>query len=365
MLRYALRPARGGAALVLLVFAPLALFAKIGGLLGLPLALLLASSFFKYAYVLFDSTVRGVEETPALDMEVLHPFNEYRPLLQLAILAALGGTAMLAWERLAPAAGAAVAITALVLLPASVGVLGLEGKPLTALNPIAWLRLIRGLGLWYLVLLGLIGAYGLALDALWQSQLWLIVQLFAAMFAVLSLFCVLAGALYERRHELGLDAWHSPERRHARELHAELRRSQQVIDAAYHQMRIGAHTAAWAILQDWLAARGRDPEDYRWVCERLGAWSDARYATRMTQETIDRLLVLRRNGQALDLLAARLRVDAEFRPKSAASTFALAGIAASGGAKPIARRLLGDFAQRFAGDPAIAAASRLAQQLDA
>lgn len=360
-----MRPARGGAALVLLVFAPLALFAKIGGLLGLPLALLLASSFFKYAYVLFDSTVRGVEETPALDMEVLHPFNEYRPVLQLAILAALAGAAMVAWDRLGPAAGAAVAITALVLLPASAGVLGLEGKPLTALNPLAWLRLIHGLGFWYLVLLGLIGAYALALDALWQSQLWLILQLVATLFAMLSLFCVLAGALYERRHELGLDAWHSPERRHAREQHAELRRSQQVIDAAYHQMRIGAHTAAWAILQDWLAARGRDPEDYRWVCERLAAWSDARYATRMTQETIDRLLALRRNGEALDLLAARLRVDAEFRPKSAASTFTLAGIAASGGAKPIARCLLGDFAQRFAGDPAIAAASRLAQQLDA
>jgi len=365
LLRYLLRPARGGAALVLLVFAPLALIAKIGGLLGLPLALLLASSFFKYAYILFDSTVRGVEETPALDIQMLHPFNEYRPLLQLAILAAPAGAAMVARDFIAPAAGAGIAITALVLLPASVGVLGLEGNPLTALNPLAWLRLIRGLGLWYPVLLGLIGAYGLALDAIWQWQPWLIAQLLAAMFAILSLFCVLAGALYERRHELGLDAWHSPERRQARERQAELRRSQQVIDAAYHQMRVGAHTDAWAILQDWLAARGSNPEDYRWVCERLAAWSDARYATRMHQETIDRLLVLRRNGQALDLLAARLRVDPEFRPKSAASTFALAGIAASGGAKPIARRLLGDFAQRFAGDPAIAAASRLAQQLDA
>jgi len=221
------------------------------------------------------------------------------------------------------------------------------------------------LGPWYAVVLGLIGAYSVALDAIWQWQPWLVVQLLLGMFAILSVFCVLAGALYERRHELGLEAWHAPEHRQAREQRAEQNRNQLIVDAAYHQMHIGAHTNAWKILQDWLIARGNDPQDYRWVCERLAAWSDPRYVTRMTQETIDRLLVLRRNGQALDVLAARLRLDPEFRPKSAASTLALAGIAANGGAKPIARRLLGDFATRFAGDPVIAAAGRLAQQLDA
>ncbi len=243
--------------------------------------------------------------------------------------------------------------------------LGLDGRPLHAINPLAWLHLIRGLGPWYLVVLGVIAAYGLLLEGLRESQIWQIVQLLAAMFGFLSVFTVLAGALYERRHELGLDAWHAPERKEQRDRDEAERRNQRTIDAAYDQVRIGKHTNAWKLLQDWLGARGNAIEDYGWLCERLSCWTDPRYAARMTQEYLERLLSLRRNGEALDVLAARLRVDPEFRPKSAASTFALAGFAARGGAKPIARRLLGDFAQRFAGDSAVAAANRLAQELEA
>jgi hypothetical protein len=84
----------------------------------------------------------------------------------------------------------------------------------------------------------------------------------------------------------------------------------------------------------------------------------------MAQDYIDRLLVLRRNGDALDLLKLRLRADPQFRPKTAASTLALAGIAARGGAKGIARSVLGDFAARFPGDPSIPAARRLADELN-
>jgi hypothetical protein len=362
--RYLIRPARGGAVLVLLVFAPLLTIAKIGGLLALPLGLILTSWFFKYAYILFDSTVRGVEEPPALDIQMLNPLDEQRPLAQLAIVAVLGALGVLATFFVGPAAGIVVAIAALGVLPASVGILGLEGNPLKAINPIAWLRMIQGLGVWYLVLLGLIGAYGLLIEALWEWRPWFILQLLVGLFAILSVFSVLAGALYERRHELGLEAWHSPERKQQREYQEERRQSQRAVDAAYEQVRIGAHTSAWKILQDWLTERGNASEDYRWLCERVATWSDPRYATRMAQDYIDRLLVLRRNGDALDLLKLRLRADPQFRPKTAASTLALAGIAARGGAKGIARSVLGDFAARFPGDPSIPAARRLADELN-
>jgi hypothetical protein len=364
LIRYLIRPARGGAGLVLLVFAPLLVIAKLGGLLGLPMALLLFSWFSKYAYILFDATVRGEAETPALDIQMLHPFNELRPLAQLAVVALAGGAIVVAGQFAGPVAAAAIAIGCAVLLPASVAVLGLEGNPLDAINPLAWLRLVRGLGFWYLAVLGVIAGYGLLLEALHEAQLWQILQLLAAEFATLSVFTVLAGALYERRHELGLDAWHAPERKAQRDRDEEERRHQRTIDAAHDQVRIGLHTNAWKLLQDWLGARGNAIEDYSWLCERLASWTDARYAARMTQEYLERLLSLRRNGEALDVLAARLRLDPEFRPKSAASTFALAALAARGGAKPVARRLLGDFAQRFAGDATVAAAGRLAQQLE-
>src|SRR3979411_426592 len=81
-----LRPTRGGAAGVLIVFAVLLSMASHAGLMGLPMALILTSWFFKYAYVLLDHTARGFDEPPTLDIEMVNPFNEQRPLAQIAIL---------------------------------------------------------------------------------------------------------------------------------------------------------------------------------------------------------------------------------------------------------------------------------------
>src|SRR5580700_5529583 len=86
ILRHLLRPARGGAAAVLIVFAILLTIAARARVMGIPLALILASWFFKYAYILFDHTVRGFDEPPTLDIQMLNPLDEQRPLAQVVIL---------------------------------------------------------------------------------------------------------------------------------------------------------------------------------------------------------------------------------------------------------------------------------------
>ena len=121
------------------------------------------------------------------------------------------------------------------------------------------------------------------------------------MFCILSLFSVLGGALYERRHELGLETWASPERTEELERGRDLERSEKEVWDAYGQMRAGTHTDAWQRLQAWLASRGNTPEDYRWLCARVADWSDPRYVTRLTEEYVERLLLLKRNGEALDV----------------------------------------------------------------
>jgi hypothetical protein len=184
------------------------------------------------------------------------------------------------------------------------------------------------------------------------------------MYCILSVFSVLGGALYERRHELGLETWASPERTADLERQEELRRSDAVVTAAYGQVRAGSHTAAWAALQDWLAARGDAPDDYRWLCERVASWGDPRYLTRLTEEHVERLLMLKRTGEALDVVARRLDLDPNFRPKTAAATLQIARLAAAGGGvKRVARTLLLDFPVRYAGDPNVRAAAELAAHL--
>jgi hypothetical protein len=351
---------------VLIVFAVLFSLAAQAGYMGLPLAFILTSWFFKYAYILFDHTVRGFDEPPTLDIQMLNPLDEQRPLAQVAILGLIYAAVEFARHTLGPVSGMIIAVTAALFLPASVAILGLERNIFKAAYPVAWVRMVLRLGPMYLLVLAIIAGYSLFMVLLGRWELWLPLRVALVMFCILSIFSVLGGALYERRHELELETWVSPERTAELERKADLRHSEQEVTEAYGQMRVGSHTLAWQRLQAWLTARGNTPDDYRWLCGRVAVWGDPRYVTRLTEDYVERLLALKRTGEALDVVAARLGKDPSFRPKSAAATLTIARIAAAGGGTPrVARALLADFPARFAGDPSIAAAAALARHLGA
>jgi hypothetical protein len=364
ILHHLLRPVRGGAAALLIVFAILLSLAAKAGLMGLPMALILSSWFFKYAYILFDHTVRGFDEPPVLDIHMVNPVNEQRPLAQLVILGLIYAAAAFAYRTMGLSVAVTIVVVAMLFLPASVAVLGLEGNIFKAAYPVAWVRIAVGLGSLYVIVLAIIAGYALLIALLVRWELPMLVQIATFMFCFLSVFSVLGGVLYERRHELELETWASPERTQERRQAEDVRQSDRDVAEAYGQMRAGSHTRAWEQLQTWLASRGHAPEDYRWLCARVAAWGDPRYITRLTEDYVDRLLTLRRNGEALDVVAARIAADPAFRPKSAMATLQLARLAAAGGSsKRIARTLLADFSTRFAGDPCVSAAAALAQQL--
>jgi hypothetical protein len=361
-----LRPARGGAAGVLIVFAVLLSIAAQAGLMGIPMALILTSWFFKYAYILFDHTVRGFDEPPTLDIQMLNPLDEQRPLAQVAILGLIYIAVEFARRTLGPSTALVIAAAAALFLPASVAILGLEQNIFKAAYPVAWVRMVLRLGPMYALVLAIIAGYSLLIALLGRWDLWLPVRIALFMFCILSIFSALGGALYERRHELELETWVSPERTAELERKHDLRQSEKEVTEAYGQMRVGSHTQAWQLLQTWLTARGNAPDDYRWLCGRVAAWGDPRYITRLTEDYVDRLLTLKRTGEALDVVSARLTHDPSFRPKTAAATLQIARIAAAGGGTPrVARTLLADFPARFAGDPCVPAATALARHLGA
>lgn len=349
---------------MLIVFALLLGLASNAGLFGIPMTLILTSWFFKYAYILFDHTVRGFDEPPTLDIKMLNPVDEQRPLAQVAILGLIYLAVKFASSSLGtPAAWVIVLLTAL-FLPSSIAILGLERNIFKAANPVAWIRMVRGLGPMYALVLAIILGYALLIALVGRLELWLPVQIAIYMFCILSIFSVLGGALYERRHELGLETWASPERTAERINKQELRQSETDVAEAYGKMRVGAHIECWQLLQAWLTARGSTPEDYRWLCGRVASWGDPRYLLRLTQDYVDCLLKLNRNGEALDAVAQRLTEDPSFRPKTAAATLRVARIAAGGGTPRVARTLLADFSTRFAGDLTVTAAADLARQID-
>jgi hypothetical protein len=349
---------------VVVIFAFLLFLAAKAGLVGIPLALLVTSWFFKYAYILFDHTVRGFDEPPTLDIQMMNPIDEQRPLGQVVILGLLGYGVYLTYDQFGTPAGVGLAAVCLFFLPASVATLGLESNLLKAANPVYWFSLVRGMGILYGAVLLVIFAYAAALKLLWAFDLWLPVEVVIGMFAVLSVFSFLGGAIYERRHELNLETWVSPERTAALENKQTQRENDKLVHEAYGLMRAGAHIKSFQMLEDWLKSRGNAPEDYGWLCERTSSWDDPRYVTRLTEEFVARLLTLKRAGEALDVVGQRLNLDPAFRPKTAADTLSIAQLAArGGGASRLARILLSDFADRFAGDPHVRSAVALKDHL--
>ena len=75
MIRYLLYPLRGAALILVAVFTVGWIVAFKAGLMGIPLALLLTSWFFKYGFILLDAIVTAVHElgqrlqiaTPTID----------------------------------------------------------------------------------------------------------------------------------------------------------------------------------------------------------------------------------------------------------------------------------------------------------
>ena len=367
LLHHLLRPARGGAMGVVIVFALLlTIAAKASYLMGLPLAMLALSWFFKYCYILFDQVSRGFNEPPVMDITMMNPVSEQRPAAQVLILGLIIAAIVVTNLYVGALPAVLLSVICLLFLPASIAILGLEGNILKAAYPIAWLKMAFGLGHLYILVLGLIFLEYLLIYALGTLDLWLSVRMAIGLFGTLSIFSLLAGAVYERRDELGIDTYISPERTAERDRKEELRQDQTLVTEAYGLMRAREHIKSWEMLQGWLKSHDHNPDAYLWLCDRVETWEDARYITRLTEERVARLLVLKRTGAALDVVAQRLGIDPNFRPKSAADTLSVAQLAARGGGKPtVARTLLSDFATRFADDPRIQVAAALAQHLQA
>jgi hypothetical protein len=120
-----------------------------------------------------------------------------------------------------------------------------------------------------------------------------------AQLCLFALASALGGAVYERRHELGLEAWEAPERRAALVDAAELRTRSHLVDEVYALVRVRDLPAAWRRLDAGLRSATAAPELYRWFRDRAAAWEDRRIADRLTSELVARLIALGRRGEAV------------------------------------------------------------------
>ncbi|HEY4366196.1 MAG TPA: hypothetical protein VGN07_03110 [Steroidobacteraceae bacterium] len=307
------------------------------GLLGVPLALILISWFFKYAYALLDEVAHGVEQPPVLSMEMVNPLTQ-RPLAQLAICyAAYAGILWThGWLR------GTLIVFLLVALPASVAILGVSGKFLQALNPLALLTVIRALGRYYIAVMLAVAAASLLVFWIMPTSLWLIAKLAIAQLAVLAVFNLIGAALYEHRDELDLEVMHSPELSAQRAELERLRRRGRMVDEIYTQARVRKYAAIESILTPWLDATNVTElrTDAPHIVTSAIQWNDRQALRVVAAACVARLHSARQTIDALDVFEAALGFDPTFRLGQIQACVELAELAKAAGRRSLTRKIV-------------------------
>ncbi len=374
-LKYLLIPLRGAALVLIVVFSLLLLLAAQGGLLGVPLALLVLSWFSKYGFVLLDKVADGVNEPPVLAIEMLNPANESRPLGLLAIVGLFYVITGLLQSTLGHEAVTAIRALGLLLLPAIIMMQVMEGF-FDSLNPISLLQIVVRVPDSYALILALLGGAWWLASALvtWLPEAELpfsiaipfadVLRVAILMYAWLASFAMIGGVLYVRRAELGFEPAHTPERAAEKAERERQREIDLLIDRIFAEWRGGAYGNAWRTIERHLAGSARPGDELQMLFQRASQWPDQRLAHRLAQELIPQLLAARRTGDALKVARSQLKSDVSFRPIKSEDTIKLIELARDGGDRQTARMLLAGFAERYEDDVARRIAGQLAQQLE-
>lgn len=346
MKRYLLYPLRGGALVLVLTFTVGWMIVFQARFMGILLALLLTSWFFKYCFILLDAVLTGAEEPPVLSIEMVNPVDEQRPLAQAVLIAAGAWLAVESGRLTAAPVGWLIGGILLLLLPASIAVLGMSGNPLRAAWPPELLSLIRGIGRDYAVLLALIIVVAVLMYAVARagSPYWLLVA--TTQLGLLTVFALVGGALHEHRLELGIEFRTSRERRADRTEHERISERGRAMDDAYARFRVGKPLEGWKEIQSWLKLHGRAEDladkllvEHRAVVAIAARWDDVRPADRLTDDLVELYFARRETGRALEVVEERLATNPRYRPKNPAHTTRLLELAAAAGKRTLRRQL--------------------------
>ena len=346
MIRYLLYPLRGAALILVAVFTVGWIVAFKAGLMGIPLALLLTSWFFKYGFILLDAIVTGAEEPPVLSIEMVNPVDEQRPLAQALLIAGGAWLAVELGKLTFAALGWLTGVVLLAVLPASIAVLGMSGNIVRAAWPPELLGLIRGIGRDYILLLASIVAVAILTYAVIANGAPFWLSTAALQLGLLVIFALVGGALYEHRLELGIEFRSTRERLAERSEREHAGARAQMMDDAYTRFRVKKPLEGWQEIQTWLKLHGHAEDltdklllEHRAVLETAARWDDVRPADRLTDDLVELYFARRETGRALDIVEERMASNPAYRPKNSAHAARLIELAAAAGKRALRRQL--------------------------
>jgi hypothetical protein len=331
------------------------------GVWGVIPAFFLVSWLFKYGYALLEQVANGRFEAPTASVEMLGPF-EARPWVQTALVVCVYA----AIRAVGGPAAKGMTLAALLLLPASVAVLGTSGQAIDAFNPLALWRMLRGLGLYYLWIVAAIAVLAAVAVLAWRTPLWSAIRYALVELAVLEAFSLIGGAVYARRLPLGFEPRRSPERIQAR-VAAELRRQlQQLLDELFQFVNARQSERAVQHLAHWLAQcdPGHLAEDARAISATVLQWHSELGTTILLRGLIGQLADAGKLSLALEMLHAVLAQRAGFCVGSEPVAIELARHARASGQPRFALQILDRYAQQFPDSPWSEAGQQLRRELE-
>jgi len=332
---------------VLLAFvAPRGLFA------ALPVIMLL-TWLFKYGFALLEHVAHGEAEAPVFSHELL-ALTAIRPWIQALICAA--GYVLVHFYLDEPAS-TIVTVIACLLLPAWVGLLGVADHLYQAFNPLALWRMLRGMGLYYPVVLALIAAACLAFISVNYLRLWLTVRFMLMEVCILACYSVIGEAIFARREAVGFAARFSPERKLEQESQQRNKLRQRAIDEIYEAVNARQYISAATRLDAWLTEV--DTKYVRADAQAIAAaavlWRNDPGTAAVLRGVLLWLMAKSQSAEALEITRSALARLPNFSLTTEPATLALAEIARSLGQPRLASKVLDNFSQQY---PAIQLSAR-------
>lgn len=322
----------------------------------------LASWLNKYAFALLERAANGALEAPVATLEMLGPFGGARPLVHVV----LGAVVLWLMSLAGPQRAAWVASAALLLFPASIGALAMHHRLLDAVSPLALWRTIRGLSLWYVLLLGALAACGAGALLIERSSLWRPLRIGLMELSLLCLYALLGAALYVRRVALGFEPESSPEWAAERDTQEYERRRQRAIDEIYAAIRVRDVAHARAALLAWLATADSErlDADLPALLAQAAQWPEQRGLQTVARTAIEQLLRSQRPSLALATATTALLHAPDFALDLETDTVTLARYALLCGRRPSARALLSNFVRSAPERPLSAGGQSLLREVE-
>jgi hypothetical protein len=308
-------------------------FMQLMGLWGLIAAFMLNTWVLKYCFVMTEQVADGATEPPVMDADMVSPF-ETRPLTQTLVMMA-GAT--LCW-KLGGQQAWVIGTLFLLALPAQVALVAMGDNAFSALNPLAWVRVIRGLGPFYALLLASLVVFsGINLLAfrIFDS---IAIRVAVFLLSEVGFFGFIGAGIWLRRRQLGFEPSRSPERTQAREEAARVKLRAKMMDQVFENARIGKHVDATAPLAHWLRDldAGYAARDGLYVAEQALKWQLPLALNPIGSTLIRHLLRFGRPDAALAIYEMFRKRSPQFTMDSAADLRILAEYAEGVGKEELA-----------------------------